>query len=106
MAGMIGICVRRRAARALGVCVAAGAAAAIGFGWCAQPAKASYVFQNVVNPGDVTFNQELGINNAGTIAGYFGSGCCVVHDPADELDGGPAGYARGATLKPGRSRSS
>ncbi len=74
MAGMIGICVRRRAARALGVCVAAGAAAAIGFGWCAQPANASYVFQNVVNPGDVTFNQELGISNAGTIAGYFGSG--------------------------------
>ncbi len=39
-------------------------------------AKAStvYSFQDVVNNGDVTFNQELGINNSGTVAGYFGSG--------------------------------
>jgi hypothetical protein len=37
-------------------------------------AKADYIFQNVVSTGDPTFNQELGINNAGTIAGYFGSG--------------------------------
>ena len=42
--------------------------------WGAQPAHAGYVFQDIVNPGDVTFNQELGINNAGEIAGYFGSG--------------------------------
>ena len=31
-------------------------------------------FTNVVNPADPTFNQELGINNAGVIAGYIGSG--------------------------------
>ena len=34
----------------------------------------SYTFQDIINPGDPTFNQELGINNSGTIAGYFGSG--------------------------------
>jgi hypothetical protein len=45
-------------------------AAAIG----AQPAHAQYTFQNVINNSDPTFNQELGINNAGTIAGYFGIG--------------------------------
>lgn len=31
-------------------------------------------FQDVINSGDRTFNQELGINNSGLIAGYFGSG--------------------------------
>jgi hypothetical protein len=35
---------------------------------------ASYTFQNIVNNNDVTFNQELGINSSGQIAGYFGSG--------------------------------
>jgi hypothetical protein len=40
----------------------------------AQPARAAYTFQDVINNGDPTFNQELGINNSGTIAGYFGSG--------------------------------
>ncbi len=39
-----------------------------------QPARAGFVFQDIVNNNDPTFNQELGINNAGTIAGYFGSG--------------------------------
>ena len=34
----------------------------------------SYKFEDVINKKDVTFNQELGINNAGVIAGYFGSG--------------------------------
>jgi hypothetical protein len=37
-------------------------------------ANTVYSFQDVVNSGDPTFNQELGINNSGTIAGYFGSG--------------------------------
>lgn len=35
---------------------------------------ASYTFQTLNNAADPTFNQLLGINNAGTIAGYFGSG--------------------------------
>jgi hypothetical protein len=34
----------------------------------------AYKFTNVINPGDPTFNQLLGINNSGVIAGYFGSG--------------------------------
>ncbi len=54
----------------LGLC----AFAAVALAWSAQPAHAAYVFQDVINPGDVTFNQELGINNSGKIAGYFGSG--------------------------------
>ena len=33
-----------------------------------------YAFQTLNNPGDPAFNQLLGINNAGTIAGYFGDG--------------------------------
>ena len=40
------------------------------------PADASmnFAFQTVDNQKDTTFNQLLGINNADTIAGYFGSG--------------------------------
>lgn len=34
----------------------------------------TYNFQSVSDPSDPTFTQLLGINNAGTIAGYFGSG--------------------------------
>lgn len=43
-----------------------------------RPAEAGptsgYTFHTINNIGDPTFNQLLGINNAGTIAGYFGSG--------------------------------
>lgn len=43
--------------------------------WSSGPAPAAaYTFQNIIDPADVTFNQELGINNSGLIAGYFGSG--------------------------------
>ena len=53
---------------------AAIAAVAAGmFGGMAHAAP-SYTFQTLNNNADVTFNQLLGINNAGTIAGYFGSG--------------------------------
>lgn len=45
---------------------------------------ATYTFQNIVNPtgnlndtGDLNFNQALGINTAGTIAGYAGDGMMV-----------------------------
>ena len=38
----------------------------------AQPK--SYAFKTVDDPGDTTFNQLLGINDKGIIAGYFGSG--------------------------------
>jgi hypothetical protein len=42
----------------------------------AQPAghQTSYRFETLDNANDVTFNQLLGINNHGVIAGYFGSG--------------------------------
>ena len=59
-----------RSARTLGVCVAAGTLTLL----MAVPVQAGYTFTNVFNPADVTFNQLLGINNAGTIGGYFGSG--------------------------------
>jgi hypothetical protein len=39
----------------------------------AKPATL-YNFQTLDNPADPTFNQLLGINNTGTIAGYFGVG--------------------------------
>jgi hypothetical protein len=34
----------------------------------------TYSFQTLNNNGDPAFNQLLGINNSGTIAGYFGDG--------------------------------
>ena len=37
-------------------------------------AAPAYVFANVVNQADPTFNQLLGINSHNVIAGYFGSG--------------------------------
>ena len=37
-------------------------------------AQTSYRFETLNNAHDVTFNQLLGINNKGLIAGYFGSG--------------------------------
>src|SRR5271169_396203 len=62
------------AVRAFGPKLALGALTAVAFAWGAQPAQAYYVFQDVVNMTDPTFNQELGINTAGQIAGYFGIG--------------------------------
>ena len=49
--------------------LAAGAA-----GGAPTAAAQSYTFQTLNNTNDLTFNQLLGINNSGTIAGYFGSG--------------------------------
>jgi hypothetical protein len=40
----------------------------------AAASAGAYTFHDVINPGDPTFNQELGINNGGIITGYFGSG--------------------------------
>jgi probable HAF family extracellular repeat protein len=58
------------------------AAPVIGAGALASPALANsqgggastYQFKTLDNPADLTFNQLLGINQAGEIAGYFGSG--------------------------------
>jgi len=43
---------------------------------CVSPGlqAGAYTFQTLDNPGDPAFNQLLGINNGGTIAGYFGDG--------------------------------
>jgi hypothetical protein len=59
------------AAGAIALAVAGGAAAQaapLGHG------AGTYRFETLDNNRDVTFNQLLGINNEGTIAGYFGSG--------------------------------
>ncbi len=44
--------------------------------WCERDDHASphYTFKTINNDHDLTFNQLLGINSAGKIAGYFGSG--------------------------------
>ncbi|HMD64467.1 MAG TPA: PEP-CTERM sorting domain-containing protein [Stellaceae bacterium] len=55
--------------------LALGALTASALAWIPGLAHAApYTFQNIINTNDVTFNQELGINNTGLIAGYFGSG--------------------------------
>ncbi len=51
--------------------------AAAAFGFIASTTAASaqtFSFTTLDNPGDPTFNQLLGINDSGTIVGYFGSG--------------------------------
>jgi hypothetical protein len=75
MAGMASLsgCI----ARGLGPKLALGALAAMALAWGAPPAQAYYVFQDIINPGDPTFNQVLGINSSGEIAGYFGSGAAL-----------------------------
>ncbi len=74
---------RRRitAAAAVGALAVAGvtmatAGAAVAQAAPAQPAmhQTGYRFETLDNANDVTFNQLLGINNHGVIAGYFGSG--------------------------------
>ena len=39
-----------------------------------SPGNGTYSFTTLDNPADLTFNQLLGFNNDGIIAGYFGSG--------------------------------
>jgi hypothetical protein len=42
-------------------------------------ASHGYSFQTLDNKKDLTFNQLLGINNAGEISGYFGNGMSAAH---------------------------
>jgi len=71
---------RQRSAGVLGV--TALAAGALSLALASTPAQASpsaaanvhYNFTTLNNQNDPTFNQLLGINDAGTIAGYFGIG--------------------------------
>ena len=66
--------------RAGAAAMASGAIAVTAALALAGPASASaltssgYHFRTVDNKHDVTFNQLLGVNNEGVIAGYFGSG--------------------------------
>jgi hypothetical protein len=70
----------RRGLRITAAGMAAGAVAlAAAWGAVAQAAPlshaaTSYRIETLDNANDVTFNQLLGINNQGTVAGYFGSG--------------------------------
>jgi hypothetical protein len=60
---------RKVTVAAAALVIAAGAGLMIG------PARAAtFTFQDIIDTADPTFNQELGINNSGLIAGYFGSG--------------------------------
>jgi len=70
---------KRRAAKLARVALAA--APLLGAGAVASPALATpqgggakYQFETLDNRADLTFNQLLGINQHGVIAGYFGSG--------------------------------
>jgi hypothetical protein len=73
---------RRRAGIRSGLAVAlaaasmgTAAAAAHASGMTPPPdASSNYAFQTLNNNNDTTFNQLLGINDAGVISGYFGSG--------------------------------
>jgi hypothetical protein len=52
-----------------------------------------YSFRTLDNPGDLTFNQLLGINNDGVIAGYLGSGASGHPNKGYALARTPAGFA-------------
>ena len=54
--------------------LAAAALATFGAAFFPSEAQAGYTFLTLDNSTDLTFNQLLGINNSGLIAGYFGSG--------------------------------
>jgi hypothetical protein len=62
------------AAVATGLLTAGGAALAGSASAATSNAGTSYSFQTLDNHHDLTFNQLLGINDEGVIAGYFGSG--------------------------------
>src|SRR5579875_2812451 len=67
------------AASALALASAALSGPALAADTPSSPADASsgYAFHTIDNQRDPTFNQLLGINNAGVIAGYYGSGQTV-----------------------------
>jgi hypothetical protein len=68
-----GVTAAASGALALTAALTAGAALA-GPAGASTLASSGYRFRTVNNTHDVTFNQLLGVNNAGVIAGYFGSG--------------------------------
>lgn len=64
----------RPAVRRLRAAMAGGVLATAALAATAPTAHAWYKFRDIVDQNDPTFNQELGINDYGVIAGYFGSG--------------------------------
>jgi hypothetical protein len=83
----------------LGLKMALGALAAGVLAWGAQPAHAAYIYiyiySNIVNPGEMAFNQELGINNSGEIAGYFSAaGWCMAQLRRCKVIAPPQGFTR------------
>ena len=69
-----GLRITAAAVAAGAITVAGGALAATAQAAPLSQAATSYHFSTLDNQKDLTFNQLLGINNEGTIAGYFGSG--------------------------------
>ena len=66
---------RITAAAAAGAIAVAGSTLATSWAGIAQAAgQTAYRFVTLDNANDLTFNQLLGINSQGVIAGYFGSG--------------------------------
>src|SRR5689334_5915606 len=57
----------------------AGTPAGIHRAMAAEAASSSYAFTSIASPSDPTFTQLLGVNKAGEIAGYFGSGADAKH---------------------------
>jgi hypothetical protein len=64
----------RRCAYSMRALLTCGVLTALALALTTQTARAWYTFQDVIDQNDPTFNQELGINDYGIIAGYFGSG--------------------------------
>ena len=63
--------------RRLGLAAVASGALALSLGtpaFASTQSSSGYQFRTLNDHRDVTFNQLLGINNEGVIAGYFGSG--------------------------------
>jgi Cu/Zn superoxide dismutase len=74
--------IRRSVAALAAVAAAGGGAFALipsAHAATAAAAAPKYVFQTLDNQKDPTFNQLLGINSRGVIAGYFGSGADAAH---------------------------
>lgn len=89
---------KNRAAKWVGLALAT-AAPVMGAGAVASPALATpqggnsahYQFRTIDNHADLTFNQLLGINRRGVIAGYFGSGATGHPNKGYLLYAGPSG---------------
>jgi hypothetical protein len=69
-AGLLSVSVLATGAMAASLALASGPAQAAP----STPAHVHYTYKEIDNQDDPTFNQLLGINDAGKIAGYFGSG--------------------------------